>query len=86
MITPEESTGSIICFNNSDCQLVSRPVDYQRINAYINNILILYVQVFCKSMGKGLMTPSIWNKQLVQNNTEDPDNQVGHSQESLKTP
>lgn len=37
-------------------------------------------------MGKGLMTPSIWNKQLVQNNTEDPDNQVGHSQESLKTP
>ena len=36
-------------------------------------------------MEKCLMNHLIWNKQLVQN-TEDGENQVGQSQEILKTP
>lgn len=37
-------------------------------------------------MGKGLMNYLIWNKQLVQNNTEDLENQVSQGQEILKIP
>lgn len=85
MIPPEESTQSIICFNASVFHLISRPVKYQGINTHTYNILILFMQIICESMGKCLMTHSIWNEQLVQN-TEDAENHVGPGQEILRSP
>lgn len=43
------------------------------------------MQIICESMGKCLMTHSIWNEQLVQN-TEDAENHVGPGQEILRSP